>query len=105
MLVITAIFSQGQYFFGYAKPTPVNPMNLQGGRHGEALVAAAGPLSNLVMAAIVAIPLRLAAGLDRSCLPDLAACARSTSSSYVALLLRAHQRVPVHLQPAAGTAP
>jgi Zn-dependent protease len=59
MLVITAVFSQGQYFFGYAKPTPVNPMNLQGGRHGEALVAAAGPVSNLVMAAIVAIPLRL----------------------------------------------
>jgi Zn-dependent protease len=34
-------------------------MNLAGGRRGEAWVAAAGPLSNLVMAAIVAIPLRL----------------------------------------------
>ena len=53
---------QRPFFFGYAKPTPVNPMNLQGGRHGEALVAAAGPLSNLVMAAIVAIPLRLLYG-------------------------------------------
>jgi Zn-dependent protease len=64
MLVITAVFSQGQYFFGFAKPTPVNPMNLQGGRHGEALVAAAGPLSNLAMAALVAIPLRLMYGSD-----------------------------------------
>jgi Zn-dependent protease len=57
MLLVTAVFTG--FFFGYAKPTPVNPMNLSGGRRGEAWVAAAGPLSNLVMAAIVAIPLRL----------------------------------------------
>jgi len=47
---------------GWAKPTPVNPYNLRNGRRGEALVAAAGPISNLVMAAIVAIPLRLIIG-------------------------------------------
>ena len=58
MLVITAVISAGQFFFGYAKPTPVNPMNLNGGRRGEALVAVAGPLSNLVLATVVAIPLR-----------------------------------------------
>lgn len=58
MLVITAVISSGQFFFGYAKPTPVNPMNLSGGRRGEALVAAAGPFSNLVLATLVAIPLR-----------------------------------------------
>ena len=65
MLVISALFSQGGFFFGYAKPTPVNPMNLHGGRRGEAWVAAAGPLSNLVMAAIVAIPLRGLVSLQR----------------------------------------
>jgi Zn-dependent protease len=59
MLLVTALLSSGSWFFGYAKPTPVNPMNLSGGRRGEAWVAAAGPLSNLVMAAIVAIPLRI----------------------------------------------
>jgi Zn-dependent protease len=37
-------------------------MNLREGRRGEALVAAAGPVSNLVMAAIVAIPLRFIYG-------------------------------------------
>jgi Zn-dependent protease len=62
MLVITAVISGGSYFFGWAKPTPVNPMNLAGGRRGESLVALAGPLSNLVMAAFVAIPLRLVYG-------------------------------------------
>ncbi|OGN87338.1 MAG: hypothetical protein A2X23_05720 [Chloroflexi bacterium GWC2_73_18] len=43
---------------GWAKPTPVNPVNLSGGRRGEALVAAAGPLSNLVLAMLFAIPFR-----------------------------------------------
>lgn len=51
---------------GWAKPTPYNPMNLQGGRWGEAIVAVAGPISNLVMAIAAAIPLRyiLATGMD-----------------------------------------
>ena len=44
--------------FGWAKPTPVNPMNLAGGRRGEAIVAAAGPVSNLVLAIAGALPLR-----------------------------------------------
>jgi len=44
--------------FGWAKPTPVNPLNLEGGRRGEATVAAAGPLSNLILAIAAAIPLR-----------------------------------------------
>jgi Zn-dependent protease len=54
------------YAIGWAKPTPVNPANLAGGRQGEALVAFAGPFSNLVMASIVAVPLRaiLTLGID-----------------------------------------
>jgi Zn-dependent protease len=43
---------------GWAKPTPVNPSNLQGGHRGEALVAAAGPVSNLVMATAGAFVVR-----------------------------------------------
>lgn len=61
LLAITFIGSAaagGAFGFGWAKPTPVNPMNLQFGRRGEAIVAAAGPISNLVLAAAAAIPLR-----------------------------------------------
>ena len=43
---------------GWAKPTPYNPMNLRGGRWGEAIIAVAGPISNLVLAIAAAIPLR-----------------------------------------------
>ncbi len=61
LLAITFIGSAaagGALGFGWAKPTPVNPMNLAGGRRGEAMVAAAGPLSNLVLAIAGALPLR-----------------------------------------------
>jgi Zn-dependent protease len=44
---------------GWAKPTPVNPSNLRGGSDSEGIVAFAGPASNLVLAAIGAVPLRL----------------------------------------------
>ena len=61
LLALTFIGSaaSGSIFgFGWAKPTPVNPLNLMYGRRGEAIVAAAGPISNLVLAAAAAIPLR-----------------------------------------------
>ena len=55
-LVLTAI--TGGFLFGWAKPTPVNTMNLRDRRNGEVLVALAGPASNLIMAAIGAIVIR-----------------------------------------------
>ncbi len=60
MLALGAVI--GGIFVGWAKPTPVNPYNLEGGRRGEALVALAGPASNLVMAAIAAVPFRVIQG-------------------------------------------
>jgi Zn-dependent protease len=52
--------------FGWAKPTPYNPMNLRGGHWGEAIVSVAGPVSNLVLAVAAALPLRwmLATNMD-----------------------------------------
>ena len=58
LLALTFIGSGGRFGFGWAKPTPVNVANLQGGHRGEAIVAAAGPISNLVLAIIVALPMR-----------------------------------------------
>ena len=66
LLAVTLITSGGMSGFGWAKPTPYMAQNLRGGVRGEAMVAAAGPLSNLILAAVGAIPLRiiLAAHLD-----------------------------------------
>jgi Zn-dependent protease len=54
MLVLSVLITG--FPFGFAQ-TPVNPRNLRG-RHGDAIVAVAGPISNLIMAAAFAIPLR-----------------------------------------------
>jgi len=56
MLLASGLIGFG---IGWAKPTPVNPTNLRGGRDSEGIVAFAGPASNLVLAALGAIPLRL----------------------------------------------
>lgn len=46
--------------FGWAKPVMINPMNMRGNpRTSMAIVAAAGPISNLLMAAIAAVFFRL----------------------------------------------
>ena len=63
--------------------TPVNPSNLRG-RHGEAYVAAAGPLSNFLLAAVFAIPLRCFIAADTG--PELALvgirpCSSSSSTT------------------------
>lgn len=46
--------------FGWGKPTPVNPNNMRvDPRTGMAITAAAGPISNLAVAAVMAAPIRL----------------------------------------------
>ncbi len=50
--------------FGWAKPTPYNPLNLRGGRNGEAIIAFAGPISNFVLAVAGALPLRYIIATD-----------------------------------------
>ncbi len=61
LLIFTALLGLaygGGLAFGWAKPTPVNPYNLRG-RYADAKVAAAGPLSNLAMAAAFAVGVRI----------------------------------------------
>jgi Zn-dependent protease len=45
-----AFFTQGQWYFGWAKPVPVVFGNLRNPKRDMVLVAAAGPGANLVMA-------------------------------------------------------
>lgn len=57
-ILLAVTFIGSGFGFGWAKPTPVNPANLEGGVRGEAIVAAAGPISNLILAFAAALPLR-----------------------------------------------
>ncbi len=56
VIIPLALYFSGGIMFGYAKPVPVVPSRLRGGdRSGFALVAAAGPLSNFILAFIAAL--------------------------------------------------
>ena len=50
------------FIIGWAKPVPFNPHNLRSAKWGEALVAVAGPVSNIVLAAIFGLIIRLGNG-------------------------------------------
>jgi len=46
--------------FGWAKPVPYNPYNLRNQKWGEAIVAGAGPLTNILLALIFGMVIRVA---------------------------------------------
>ena len=56
--LILYIGTAGSFVFGYAKPVPYNPFNLRDPKNDPAKVAAAGPLSNFVVAIMVGMILR-----------------------------------------------
>lgn len=58
--IVIGVLSQFQFVFGWAKPVPVNWMLLRRPRHDTAFVAAAGPISNLIMALLWATCLKIA---------------------------------------------
>lgn len=62
ILPIMLAFTNAPFFFAWAKPVPYNPYNLRAdglfGRFSEAIVAIAGPLSNLAIAAITGLLIR-----------------------------------------------
>ena len=53
------VLTNGQFVFGYAKPVPINPMNFKNPRKGMAISAAAGPVTNLLLATASMIILNL----------------------------------------------
>ncbi len=60
VLPILSALSPGVFLFGWAKPVPYNPYNLRRAPYwGEAIVAIAGPASNLALAVVFGLLIRL----------------------------------------------
>jgi len=57
-LPLTMIITRMPFVFGWAKPVPYNPYNLRDHKYGEAKVALAGPLGNLIIAIFFGLCLR-----------------------------------------------
>lgn len=58
-LPVLLILAGSPVIFGAARPVPFTPYMVRGGKKGAALIALAGPASNLVLAAVVALVIRL----------------------------------------------
>ena len=73
LLVPGMLLLLGGFIFGWAKPVPVTYENLHNPKSGMAIVAAAGPLANLLMAILWALALKLgivlAGSFDWAALP------------------------------------
>lgn len=98
LLPLFLIIAQAPFMFGWARPVPVNYMNLRHPRRDMVLVAAAGPLANLAMALLGAGILRFilsldlpqsgfAAGLAETILKPIALMARSAVIVNVVLIV------------------
>jgi len=58
LLPLSLLLIGSPFLFGWAKPVPYNPNNLRDRKYGDAKVAMAGPLANLLMAVLFSIVLR-----------------------------------------------
>jgi len=58
LLPLIMVISNVGFVFGWAKPVPYNPNNLRDKKYGDAKVALAGPLGNLVIAIFFGLCLR-----------------------------------------------
>lgn len=64
-------YTMGGFIIGWAKPVPYNPYNLRPGRWSEALVALAGPASNLAIALIFGLLIRFTYAGETSSLLEI----------------------------------
>ena len=72
MPILLYTLTDGRFMFGYAKPVPINPMNFKKPRQGMAISAAAGPITNIVLAFASFLIMNILFPLA-SLLPDLVA--------------------------------
>ena len=88
--------------FGYAKPVPINPMNFKNPKKDMAISAAAGPVTNILLAIISVLILKFIIGPLSFILPDTVSSTIMTplimifqSSVVVNVVLAAFNMIPI----------
>jgi Zn-dependent protease len=89
--LLLLVVSQGRFMFGYAKPVPVAFARLRRPRRDMVLVAAAGPATNLALALLSAVLLRLCATVSIGTDPGAFATVLAwiAANLYVSILVNA----------------
>src|SRR3989344_5511262 len=82
------VMTHSPILIGYAKPVPYNPYNLHG-RWDEALVAFAGPGTNILLALIFGLTIRFGGGVL-----DLALLQAFAMIAYINMLLALFNLIP-----------
>ncbi len=95
VLPIMGILS-GWAMFGWAKPVPVNPRNLKNPRNDMFWVAAAGPLSNILLALIGGIVLILISRTMQASETTMAMGEMLTFFIFINVLLALFNLIPLH---------
>ena len=57
--LLLMVLSGGSFAFGWGKPTPFDPYNLRHPRRDTGIISLAGPLSNLLLAVVVSLLIRV----------------------------------------------
>ncbi len=84
------VFTGSPILFGGAKPVPYNPYNLRDQRWGEALVAVAGPATNVLIAIFFGLLIRLGVSGSSDVLLSL-----FVTATYTNLVLALYNLIPV----------
>ncbi len=66
LLPLFLVLVNSPFLFGWAKPVPYNPLRLRDPKRGAGIIAAAGPLSNLLVAAFFAVAYRFISALENA---------------------------------------
>lgn len=81
---------------GWAKPVPVNILNLRGHwKRKYMLIAAAGPASNLVLAVLMAVAIRFLPDVDDSGTAGLLTLGILAQGTYINIMLAVFNMIPV----------
>jgi len=83
----------GGFIIGWAKPVPFNPYNLRNQRWGDAIVAIAGPLSNIAIALVFGLFIRF--GLSSGLVGGTNILKITSYIVYINLLLAIFNLVPI----------
>jgi Zn-dependent protease len=94
LLPLLMILSGTGIILGGAKPVPVNVSRLRHPRRDWALVGAAGPLSNLVMAGLLALVLAILSGIGLAA-PGLPVAEMLAVGIFVNVLLAVFNLIPI----------
>jgi len=95
IIVPAILFYTSGFLFGWAKPVPITWQNLRHPRRDTALVASAGPLSNLLMAFIWAAILKLGLYLGNSFGGSAALVKMGEIGLFVNLILLVLNLIPI----------